>query len=291
VKAAGALALVLLAGWVAQAAPTRAGAAAQVPLPDREAFLREVRQRLRSDQAILREYMYRRHVVERDQDADGRVTATRTRTWEMRPLPGDPEGTRWLVERDGKPVPASDLAQEEAQYAARLARGRDPETDRQRRRRLAKQAEQRREEEEAVADVTRLFAVDLVGREFVAGMPAIVITFVPRPEVEPRTRAGRFVKNVTGRAWFSETEYELVRVEAEVFETFAYGWGIVARIHKGARAVIERQRMPDGTWLPSRYDFSGRGRVLLVKGVQRDVTITLSDFRKAPPEAAARPAN
>jgi hypothetical protein len=286
--AGGVLAAALAVAGAMLAVPPTAAAQAGAPLPDRDAFLEEVRARLRSDQAILRQYMYKRHVVERDRDGDGRVTETRSRTYEMRPLPDDPDGVRWIVARDGEPRPPAELAREEAEYERRLALALQPETERQRRRRLAREAERRRDDEAAVADVTRLFAVELVGREHVAGMPAIVVTFTPRPEVEPATRAGRFLKNVSGRAWFSETEFELLRVESEVFETFTYGWGILARIHKGAQAVIERQRLPDGTYLPKQYAFSGRGRVLLVRGVQRDVTITLSDFRKAPPQAVGR---
>jgi hypothetical protein len=289
VPGACALAAVLVITGV-PASGLRAAPGGDPRLPDRQVFLEEVRKRLRSDQAILRHYMYRRHVVERDRDGDGLVTARRTRTYEMRPLPDDPEGYRWLVERDGTPVPHAEIAREEAEYARRLARARAPETDRERRRRLEREADRQREDAAAIADVTRLFAVDLVGREVVTGIPSIVVTFTPRPEIEPATRVGRFLKSVSGRAWFSETEFELVRVESEVFETFAYGWGFLARIHKGARATIERQRTADGTWLPSRYEFSGRGRVLLVRAVQRDVTITLSDFREAPPEAIGRAA-
>jgi hypothetical protein len=284
---AGVLATALVIAGAVQAAPT-AAAPATAPLPSRDAFLEQVRTRLRSDQAILRYYMYKRHVVERDRDGEGRVTETRTRTYEMRPLPDDPEGVRWIVARDGQPRTVAELAREEAEYERRLALALQPETERQQRRRLAREAERRREEAAAIADMAGLFAVEFVGRELVAGMPSIVVTFTPRPEAEATTRAGRFLKSVSGRAWFSETEFELLRVEAEVFETFAYGWGILARIHKGARAVIERQRLPDGTYLPKQYDFSGRGRVLLVRGVQRDVTVTFSDFRKAPPQAASR---
>ena len=282
------LAFVLVAGLGAST-PLNAALPTDAPLPDHQRFLEEVLKRLRSDGEILQRYVYRRHVEERDRDGEGRVTARRTRTYEVRPLPDDPEGFRWIVERDGRPTPPDEIARHEAEYEQRLAAAREPESDAERRRRLAREAERRREEAANVEEVKRIFDAELVGRDLVAGVPTVIVSFTPKPDVKPRTRAGRLLKAVVGRAWFTETDYELVRVESKMIETVRYGWGLVASIHEGATATIERRQLTDGTWVPSRYEFRGRGRVLLVRGVQRDVSVTISNLREAPRDTRARP--
>jgi hypothetical protein len=114
------------------------------------------------------------------------------------------------------------------------------------------------------------------------------VNFSPKVNAQPRTRAGRILRSVRGRAWFSEQEYELVRVEAQAFEPIVYGWGILARINAGAHAEIDRQRAADGAWLPARYELAGSGRVLLLKGVQRETTVTFADFERVA-DPIARP--
>jgi hypothetical protein len=251
-------------------------------LPDRDTFLREVRKRLRSDQAILQHYVYRRHQIDRERDGDGRITSMRRRVWEVLPLPDRGEGFRVMLVRDGRPVPESEIAEERAEYQDQLARAvrrLETESAGDRSRREARESEQAREERENVEDVVRLYRVELVRRETIRGIDSVLLTFSPRAGVEPRTRAGRILKSVGGRAWFSEREHELVRVEAEVIDTIRYGWGILARIHKGASAHVDRSRAPDGRWLPHKYEFQGSGRLLLVKGLHRDTTVTFSDYR------------
>jgi hypothetical protein len=274
-----AIAIALLAGALAAAAQREPPSAAE--LPPRDAFLREVQKRLRSDASILAGYRYRRTVVERERNEQGRVTEIRTRVYDVRPLPDDPDGYRILVSKDGVATPARDVARAEEEYVRRLQRALRPQSPSDAASRRARDAQAAREEQETVRDVVRVFEVSLTRRETVRGVPAVRVDFAPRAAAEPRTRAGRVLRSVRGHAWFSEQEYELVRVEAQVFEPIEYGWGILARINPGAHAEIDRQRTDDGVWLPARYELAGKGRVLLLKSVQREGTVTFSDFERA----------
>jgi hypothetical protein len=273
--------IAITVGGVVVAPTGYGGQPAAASLPPRDAFLREVQKRLRSDASILAGYRYRRTVVERVRNDQGQVTAVRTRVYAVRPLPDDPDGHRILLSKDGVTTPARDVAQAEADYERRLQRAQRAQSPADEARRRARAAEAGRDEQETVADVVRVFDVSLTGRETVRGMPTIRVDFAPKADARPRTRSGRILRSVRGRAWFSEHEYELVRVEAQVFEPIDYGWGILARINPGAHAAIDRQRAGDGAWLPARYELVGSGRVLLLKGVQREATVTFSDFERA----------
>jgi hypothetical protein len=278
---------VVCAGCLALAASLWApiAAAADDPLPDRKTFLAEIRKRLRPDAAILRQYAYTRTVVEQLLDGEGRVTETRMRVYEVRPLPGDSEGRRWLTMKDGVPVSAAELQRLEREYQQQLARAERRfanESPPERQRRLVREQAHAREERQNLEDALAIYAVDLKGRETVNGVAAVVVTFAPRRDIRPRTRAGGLLAKVAGRAWFSESEHELVRLEATAVEPIRYGWGILARINEGASAMIDRRRAPDGMWLPDQYVLNGSGRVLLVRGISRRGTITFSNYRRPP---------
>lgn len=253
------------------------------PLPEREGFLREVRARLRSDGAILRRYSYRRTVVERERDEQRNVVSSRSKVWEVRPIADDPEGFRFLVARDGRPEPASVVAAHDSEYRRRVDRlRRAAETSPTERARLqAIASETEREERETIADIVALYEMTPVGWDCAGGTPCVRVTFAARPSAAPRTRAGRILQNVRGDACVSDQEFEVLRLEAEVVEPIRYGWGILARVAPGATATIERQKTNGGDWLPVRYDYSGRARVLMVTSVAKDATVSFSDFRPA----------
>jgi hypothetical protein len=160
----------LAAGAIVAAARVPDGAA----LPDRDQFLGQISARLRSDQAILRNYAYTRIVEERERDESGRVTSTRRRVYEVRPLPDDPDGFRITLVRDNEPAGADAIARARAEYqtrVARIARERAQESATARERRLRREAESRREKEAILDDVRSVFEVSLVRREIMNGVP------------------------------------------------------------------------------------------------------------------------
>jgi hypothetical protein len=55
-----------------------------------------------------------------------------------------------------------------------------------------------------------------------------------------------------------------MRLEVESTGDVTFGFGILARLHKGSRMAFERRPVND-VWLPSELRYSGDGRVLLVK--------------------------
>jgi hypothetical protein len=255
------------------------------PLEDRDTFLAGMRSRLRADASILGAYAYTRSVVEQTLDRDGRVKETHTRVFEVRPLPDEPEGHRWMTMKDGVPTPPEERQRLEAEYHSKLARARRriaTESAGDRQRRLARAAEREREGRETIDDVLSLYTLDLKGREVINGVRTRLVTFEGRPGARPRTRAGGLLRSVTGRAWFSEAEYELVRLEAKAGRPIRYGWGILARIDEGSSAVLDRRPVQDGTWLPEQYAFTATGRLLLVRGLARQATVTFSNYRRLP---------
>jgi hypothetical protein len=199
--------------------------------------------------------------------------------------PGLPGEQRWerVLSEDGRTVPAQELEKGDRdrqkhveEYARKLAK--DPadakaKQERERERR-------RRERAENIDDVFRMFDVRMVGREALDGHDTILFALTPRRDAKPRTRAGGIMKNFTVRAWISESDYELVRLDAEAIDTVSFGFGLFARVHKGSQASFQRRKVNGESWLPALATYSVSVRVGLLAVLRRGGTVEFSNYRK-----------
>jgi hypothetical protein len=265
---------VAFAGLLVFSAPARSGdePAAAAGLPDTRKFLAEVRERLHTDDFLLDQYTFTERQTERRLDGNGKVTKVTTASYEVYPSAEPGHTYRKLVERDGKVLPVDDLAREDRKQAEKEARAaaRSPEV----------QAERRRKEAEAIDEIFRLYDIRIVGREMLDGRSAVVATFTSRPGLETSTRPGKVLKKFSGKAWIDETDRQLVRVEAELTDDLSFGFGILAKLRKGARAEMQRRKVNDEIWLPSEVHFMGHARLFLVKGLNVDTLSQYSDYKK-----------
>lgn len=269
--------LMLLLAWSFPSAQER-------PLPDFETFVAQAKERLRTDSELQRGYSYTEREVERALDASGRVKSQSVKVFEIYPgLPGEDGPYRRLIEEDGVPVPPATLARhdrERQQKAERYARrvATQSEEDRRRAWREYEKALARRAEE--IEDIFNVFDVRMVAREVLDGHPTIAFSLTPRPDAEPKTESGEMMRHFKARAWISETDFELVRVEAEAVESVSFGLGLLARLHKGATAVFERRKVDGTTWLPARIAYEGSGRMLLVRRIRRAGESVFSNYKR-----------
>src|SRR5262249_22962066 len=88
---------------------------------------------------------------------------------------------------------------------------------------------------------------------------------------------GQWFRHFKGRAWISESDYELVRLDVEAIDDVDVGLGLLARIHKGTVASFERRKVNGNDWLPVRMVYTLSARVLLLRQTRVSVT---SDYRQ-----------
>jgi hypothetical protein len=252
------------------------------PLPDLDAFLAEVRKHLRSDESLLSQYTFTERNVERHLDKNGQTKKEEEKTFEVYPALEGRRPYRKLISKNGRPVSPEERERQEREQRERVEKQLKKlrESPKARERELARLAKEREKESQAIEELFRLYEISMLGRELLDGHSTIVLAFKPRPAYKPRTEGGEILKKVAGRAWFNESEHELTRVEAELIETFKIGFGLVARLNKGARLVFQRRKVNEEIWLPARAHFEGSGRLLLLKGLRLDVTSEFSDYRK-----------
>ena len=258
-------------------------AAQDRPLPDYATFMAEARKRLAADDVRQSEYVYVATQRQQKLDASGKSTKETLDVFESYPaLPNEARWRRQTV-KDGKAVSPEDLVKVDRErqnkvfeYAKKLEQ--NPEKVRAAEQK--KRDEGRRDTERAIDDVFRVYDIKMLGREVMSGYETIGFSFTPRKDARPQTSDGKIMRHFAGKAWVSESEYEVVRLEAEAIETASFGLGLLARVHKGSKATFERRKVNGEQWLPARATYTASARVLLVKVMRIGGTLDFSDYRK-----------
>jgi hypothetical protein len=272
------LALVLAASPVAQDRPDSAQG---TPLPDFNTFAAQVRKHLATDEERQSSYTYTERRTEQKVDSSGRPTSESVKVYEVYPgLPGEPRYRR-LIEADGRRIAPDQIARKDRdrqEHVDKYVKAQASESQRQKAAR-EREKEQRRMSA-AIDDIFRIYDIRMIRREAVDGHPAILATLDPKESVKPQTDDGKIMRNFKARAWISESDYELVRIEIEAIRDLSFGLGLLARIHKGTIATFERRKVNNDVWLPAKVTWTASGRVLLVRRLRLRGISEFSDYKK-----------
>lgn len=253
------------------------------PLPDQDAFLREVRRHLQTDDQAQHGYAYVETRRQEKLDKSGRPQGQSVKVIES--YPGFPGEDRWerVISEDGRPTPAAELAKQDRkrqEAAEAFVRAQRRQTASDRARSAREREKDLREREATVDDAFKTFDVTLLGRETVDGYETVVLSFDPRPRVSTRTRVGGLLRHFHGRAWISESDYELAKLDAEAIDDLSVGFGLLARLHKGSAMSFERTKVDGEVWLPLKATYAASARVLLLRRMRISGTSEFSNYRK-----------
>jgi len=251
------------------------------PLPALEPFLQEVRKHLQTDEDRQSSYMYieteRRHGL----DKNGRPTSESVTVIES--YPGFPGEERWdrVVSENGKPTPPGELAKKDRERQKKAEEYIRKIQDPSERAKIERDRDkQRREEQQSIDDIFIVYDVRMLGRQAIEGHDTIAFSLTPRRNAKPRTRDGKIMRNFVTKAWVSESDYELVRVEIEAIDDVSIGLGLLARVHKGTRAWFQRRKVNGEEWLPAEASYTASARVFLLKRYRVGGELSFSGYRK-----------
>ncbi len=210
-------------------------------LPDRDAFLQNVRSHLSTDRQILSQYAYREQRTELRRNRDGEITKRLVRLFEAYPSPVPRQTYRRLVSVNGVVAGREELEKQDQEHERRVGEwsrktDRDGTADR-----VPIEAEDARRERETIDEIFRPYDIQLTNREIDNGHSTIVLSFTPRQGSRPQTSAGKVLKHFKGRAWASEQDYQLVRIEAEATDDVTIGFGLIAGVYAESRAFLFRR--------------------------------------------------
>ncbi len=260
----GALALSIF--LLAAASPMRAQPTA---LPDRETFLAEARKRLASNDLLQSGYAYRERVTELRMNPFGRMGTGPLDVYDVYPVAGKALTYRRLIERDGASRSQADVAAADREFLRRYQewrRAAAAEGQSEREARLQRQEISAERDRARANEAIALFDFALERRDTLEGEPVIVVSFKPKPNVTPRSREGRIAASFVGFAWIHEHEYQVMRVEAEAVTDTSFGFGVIAKLHRGVKASFTRRRFGD-VWLPVETHMTGTGKAMVFRNV------------------------
>lgn len=224
------------------------------PFPDPTVFFEAVRANLARSQDDQKLFAYKERRTELNLNPFGRLGTGGSRVREVTPVENGTAVTIRVIERDGKPVTDSMPVRRPMRMSARGRR--------------------------VVDDVAATLDISMSRRERLDGRDAIVAVFNARPDAKPQTREGRIARDFSGEIWIDELTREVTRIDAKAIDDVAFGYGVLARLNKGATVTLRRELVHGNLWLPVSMRFSGEGRALLLRKLTIDFAVDWFDYRR-----------
>ena len=237
-----------------------------------------VRRAVEHDQANSKSahsYTYRQRQETRDLDRSGQVKTRKIETWQITYVDGSPY--RRLVARNDRPLPPEEQKAEEERLRWN-AEQRRMETQEERARRVGEWQRRTGRQRDPVKEVPDAFDFTLLGEEQLGGRPVYRIDGVPKAGFKPKSQFAEMFPKVKMHLWIDKSDGQGARVEMEVLDTVSFG-GFLVRLAKGTRLVIEQAPVGDGVWLPKQFSLTAAARILLLKGLNRELDFTFSDYK------------
>lgn len=208
----------------------------------------------RDDDALeLYERLERRSLRQSAKDS----SSSDNKTWRV--IPTGTGTVRVLVEDAGKPADPALYRKQLLDAAQALKNSTNPNLSRQ------KQDEEkfarRKRERIALVDAAKdAFVFTFLGREERNGRTLLKFSAEPNPNYKPTSRNTSFFANVRAVGWVDEASSQIVRFDAEIFKDISVGGGILGKVYRGGRFVLEQAEVAPGIWLPTLYQFDFDGR-------------------------------
>ncbi len=234
---------------------------------------------------LARNYTFLERLEERRLDSQGREISKESRTYDTNILYGIPY--RRLIRRDDRRLPPQEERKEQQKFA-RAFTERKSESEAQKKGRLS-ECEKRQERGRAyLREIPDAFDFRMLGEEQRQGRAVHVIDAIPRAAYQPRDARANTLSRLHAKLWIDKSDLQWMRVEAKVIDTIPV-WLFLARLGTGSRLEFEQTRVNDEVWLPQIVRASGAVRILLLKKLQGNVTITYKDYRKFQSESEVAP--
>lgn len=184
-----------------------------------------------------------------------------------------------LIQRDGKPITASEDAAERARLNGLLTSPGDLRKHQQRER------------------ASSSYAIELIKLIPEAGiytytpgqpqppsssLPQVVLDFQPNPAFHPPTMIAELLTGLKGRVWIDARTGTMTRIQGEVLHPVNFGWGMVARIYPGGRVEFEQTCVDGKRWVYSHLDENVTLREMMLKTVNDHTRMSAWNFQLLP---------
>jgi hypothetical protein len=276
------------------------------PLPDIQALLKEVGKNEDEIDRLLEKYTDTETITSRELGPNGQMKVKESETFELTFYKG--ARIRRLVAKNGKPLSPKEEADAQKDVEKRIREIEKREAEKERKERETAQkapknsdatntggdsngdapnsdSEDERKDRPSIADVLRASRLINPRRERFRSRDVIVFDFEPLPGYKPQKNYEKLFGKMAGAIWIDPIDKQVARVEARLVEAYKIGGGMLASLKEGANFTFEQERVNQEIWLPTRAEINLGVRVLLLKGLNINRTITYGDYKRFSVEA------
>jgi hypothetical protein len=177
------------------------------------------------------------------------------------------------LEKDGRPLTPEEVKAEDD----RVNRLLDPEQMK------AKAKEQKDDEERTLKMLHAIpdaFIFTYAENSKAANGDMLVhIKFTPNPDFDPPSRECLVFEGMQGDMIVDATQTQLAKIDGFLFKDVTIGWGILGRLDKGGRFVVEQKEVYKDHWDQTHMILSFTGKALLFKTVKIQEDSTAWEFQ------------
>ncbi len=109
------------------------------------------------------------------------------------------------------------------------------------------------------------------------------IRFVARPGFNPPTRESMVFTGMQGEMLLDETAGRLAKIDGTLFKDVTIGWGVLGKLYKGGRFIVEQSEITPGHWDTTKMALRFEGKALFFKTIHIDDNETSWDYKPVPP--------
>jgi hypothetical protein len=108
------------------------------------------------------------------------------------------------------------------------------------------------------------------------------LTFYPKPDYDPPNRDLKVFRSMSGTVFIDPKEHRLARIDGRLFEDVTFGWGFLARLHKGGTFRVTQREVAPGHWEIVGLDVNMSGHAIFFKNINVKQHEVKSEYRRMP---------
>ena len=144
---------------------------------------------------------------------------------------------------------------------------------------LARYRKRQQQRADMVTTIGGAYRFSWIGRETRDGRTAIKLQMDPIPGFHSANPIAQAFTHVRAIVWIDESTSQMMHLEAEVTSDVYFGAGIIAKLYRGGRFVMDQSEVAPGVWEPVRYQYDLDGRKFLFSFGDHETT-EFSQYRR-----------
>ena len=108
------------------------------------------------------------------------------------------------------------------------------------------------------------------------------LSFTPNPHFTPPDLESGIFRGISGQVWIDQPQERLTRLEANFVTDVDFGFGILGKLNKGGKAILEQTDVGGGDWELTGLNIHVTGKALMVRSFHFQTNEQTSHFAPVP---------